>query len=442
MKLDPVAKLLKERIGLAPESLGASVLPRVVAARMQALGVSTFRDYAARLAGDAAEFQTLVSGLTVPETWFFRGGELFTYLARYIARALKTRPAEMPYRALSVPCCSGEEPYSLAIALMAAAVPSAAWSIEGVDLDVRLVERARLGQYGELSFRETPPELRQRYFRPSADSWQLEPAVRSMVRFRQGNLLAPFFLAGGKPFDLIFCRNLFIYLHAAARRRALATLDQLLAPKGLLCMGHAEPLEDLDARFERIGPRGGFLYHRRAGAKNEDLSPPQVRKLRTAQPMQHDNQTPLAPVLRGEGLGVRGKRLRQSNPLTPTLSPEYRGEGESKSVARSSIAPDALLAQARKQADSGHLEEALAMCREHLTRSGPSADMYSLMGVIQQARHERAEAVTCFQRALYLDPNHRDSLMHLMLLYQEQGGEEQAGRLRQRFARRAEGDKS
>src|SRR5262249_5758451 len=147
------------------------------------------------------------------------------------------------YRVLSVPCSTGEEPYSLALALLEAGVAPSSWQIDAVDLSPRHIERAGRGVFGEFSFRQTPPELRQRYFRRIAAGWEPEPALRALVRFRQGNLLAAFFLAGEEPFDLIFCRNLFIYLLPAARRRALETLDRLLAAEGWLCMGHAEPIE-------------------------------------------------------------------------------------------------------------------------------------------------------------------------------------------------------
>ena len=93
------------------------------------------------------------------------------------------------------------------------------------------------------------------------------------------------------------------------------------------------------------------------------------------------------------------------------------------------------LAAARQLADSGQLADALACCREDLGRSGPSADLYSLMGVIQQAMQERDEAIRCFQRALYLKPTHAEAMAHLLLLCQEQGDDDQAQRLRQRLER-------
>jgi chemotaxis protein methyltransferase WspC len=396
MILTPVIELLRERIGLAPESLGASLLSGVVGARMRALGLSAPADYAARLTADPQEFGALAADLTVPETWFFRGGEVFPFLARHIAGAIRRRPAGPRYRTLSVPCSTGEEPYSLALALIESGVAPGSWQIDAVDLSPRHIERACRGVYGEFSFRQTDPRLRQRYFRPTAAGWELDSAVRALVRFREGNLLAPFFLAGEEPFDLIFCRNLFIYLHPAARRRALETLDRLLAADGWLCMGHAEPIEFSEPRFVRAGPVGSFLYQRvPAGGARPTAS------------------------------GVVGR-----------APPPGRVPAPAPAAAPAAVDS---LDQARQLADRGQLDEALAACRTAQSRGEASALLFSLMGELHQARREKDEARRCFERALYLDPGQRDALTHLMLLCQDAGDDAQAARLRRRLERAAAG---
>jgi chemotaxis protein methyltransferase WspC len=94
-----------------------------------------------------------------------------------------------------------------------------------------------------------------------------------------------------------------------------------------------------------------------------------------------------------------------------------------------------LLSRARNQADAGRLTEALSLCRSAQEQFGPSADLYSLTGVIHQARHERPEAMASFRKALYLEPDHAEALTHLMLLHQEQGENDQADRIRRRLQR-------
>jgi chemotaxis protein methyltransferase WspC len=473
MSLISVSDLLCERIGLAPESLGATVLPRAVETRMQVLGLSTVDDYAARLIHDLEEFQTLVADLTVPETWFFRGGEIFAYLARHIAQATPHQTSGAKYRVLSVPCSSGEEPYSLAIALTEEGVPPASWMIEGVDIDPRLTERARQGRFGHLSFRETAPELRERYFRGSEETWELDAAIRSLVHFQEGNLLDPRFLAAEANFDLIFCRNLFIYLRPTARLRALAALDRLLAPQGLLCMGHAESLDSLNAGFVRTGPQPFLLYHRtpdRAGggaasARCATVCQPWHGQETVPQRGETVPQRGETVPQRGETVPQRGETVPQRGETVPQRGETVPQRGETvpqrgetvpkrgtvqqrdvgdegdpgaahHSALTTHDAPD-LLVQARQQADSGQIQQALATCQAHLQSAGPSAELFCLMGVLHQACQEKEEAAGRFRQALYLEPLHRESLMHLMLLCREFGDDAQATRLRHRLKRSA-----
>lgn len=398
MNLAPVIDLLRERIGLDPDSLGASTLTRAVAARMNDLGLRTPAAYAARLADDAQEFQRLLGDVAVPETWFFRGGEVFAYLAARAAATLRLRPPGQKFRTLSVPCSTGEEPYSLAIALAEAAVSPADWEIDAVDISSAHLERARRGRFGAFSFRQTAPELRDRYFRPVEGGWELGPVLRSQVRFREGNLLDLQLPPGEKPFDLIFCRNLLIYLHADARRVALDICAKLLALDGWLCMGHADPVDHRDTRFVRAGPDAHFLYRR-------------VARREVPIPILSEWHAPAEPA-----------RLQPPVPL-PVQAPD------------TPPASVDLLGRARQMADQGRLAEALACCNEQLAQSGPSAALYSLMGVIYQAQKDREEAVRCYQRALYLERESVEALTHLMLLYQEQGDDAQAARLQRRLDR-------
>jgi chemotaxis protein methyltransferase WspC len=326
----------------------------------------------------------------VPETWFFRGGPIFARLAQQ-ARAAGMRSPGRVFRVLSAPCSTGEEPYSMALALFDAGVPPASWAIDAIDLSRRALERARRGVYGEPSFRE-PGLDRARHFRPAPGGWEIDPAVRAAVRFRRGNLLDPGLLAGEGPYDVIFCRNLLIYLTPEARGRVLVTLDRLLRPAGLLCTGPAEALAVLGPRFRPAGPAGSFLFRRAS------LVPDR------------------GPAL-GAAMAVGPREPARPN---PPAAP----------------APDGL-ARARRQADAGDLEAALASCRAHLDTAGPSADLYSLLGVIRQARREEAEAADCFRKALYLDPCHGEALTHLMLLCRQRGQEAEADLLRRRLRRLA-----
>jgi chemotaxis protein methyltransferase WspC len=407
MNLAPVADLLARRIGLDPASLGAAALPAAVAEGMRALGLTDPVAYAGALIDRPEAFDALADRLVVAETWFFRGGELFAELARQTA-ALPAL-AGRPFRALSVPCSSGEEPYSLAIALLEAGLPPGRWAVEGIDLSPRLIEVARRGEYREFSFRQTDPALRERYFRPVGDRWELSDRVRGLVRFRVGNLLAPTFAADVPgPYDLVLCRNLLIYLTPAARRQALAALERLLAPGGLLAVGHAEPQVLAGRPFRRTGAESLFLFRHEPAPVDCGLK---------RGPAADAAGSPRRGAPAASAAGFRS-RNPQSAPAPAPLPAEEGG-----------------LARARRLADAGRLDEALAECQSHLQRAGASADAYCLLGVIQQARGDTGAAAAAFRRVLYLARDHREALTHAMLLAAQRGDGAQASALRERLQR-------
>jgi chemotaxis protein methyltransferase WspC len=259
MGLEVVLNLLRERIGLAPEALGNNVVAAALETRRRALDLPDLAATTRRVQQDAEEFAALVDDVVVPETWFFRGGALFDELA---ARAGQHIRNGRVFRALSAPCSSGEEPYSLAIALHQAGLPKSSWSIDGIDLSRRALDRANRAIYASLSFRQTAPALRQKYFRQVSDGWELQAPMLGSVRFQQGNVITPWFMADEKAYDLVLCRNLVIYLLPAARRLLLDALARLVASGGLLCVGYAEPLSLTDDRFRPVGPGEFFMYQR------------------------------------------------------------------------------------------------------------------------------------------------------------------------------------
>jgi chemotaxis protein methyltransferase WspC len=411
MTLKAVVELLQRRIGLDPTSLGSSVVPAAVADEMRSFGLRDATAYAGRLTSDPDAFAALVERLVVPETWFFRGPGLFEELAHMVARFTGGRA----FRALSMPCSSGEEPYSLAVALFEAGVPPERWTIEGYDLSPRLIVAARRGVYREFSFRQTEPHLRDRYFRRVADGWVLAERVRGSVRFDVGNIADPAFLSGVPAvYDLILCRNLLIYLTPAARGQALTTLERLLVPGGLLAVGVAEPQALAGRPFRRAGSEPHFLFRYEPPGNLKSDEDPRFKVVHRPAPVSLPSASPSAATSSVAGLCESGR--------------PHRGQLQKNRREQISSHP---LDRARRLADAGQLDDALA----EVSRAGSTADAFSLLGVIQQALGDRAAAASAFRKALYLDPAHREALTHAMLLANEQGDADRAAVLRERLAR-------
>ena len=190
----------------------------------------------------------LVEAMTLNETSFFRDREVFNYLASDAIPALARRRAAAgggSLRIWSAGCATGQEPYSLAMALDGRRGDLGGVKVElyGSDLSERCMEKAQSGMYTQFEVqRGLPIRALVDHFEKQEEMWQLSPRIRQMVRWRRINLLADLTPLG--QFDVILCRNVCAGLEDAARAKVLDSLSQRLAPDGVLVLGASETAGD------------------------------------------------------------------------------------------------------------------------------------------------------------------------------------------------------
>jgi chemotaxis protein methyltransferase WspC len=360
-------------------------------------------DHAQRLETDPAAREALLEELLVRESWFYRDQRPFEMLERMALGEWRQRSS--PLRILSAPCAAGEEPYSIGMALMLGGIPPQGFRIEAVDLSVQGLAKARAARYTARALRAVPARAEGLCFhRTPEGECVMEEALRERVCFRRGNLLEPGMLSGGQRFDIVFCRNLFIYLHAGARQALLDALERILTPEGLLVVGHAEAALLRDRAFEPQGSAGCFAF-RRIPARPESVC----------------DTSHGAPAQRRESPKKPARSATQRDrPALPTAPARDTGTQ---------------LAQARALADHGHYAEARLLTQALLATDPTAVEAQHLMGLLNAAEGSLAEARRCLERALYLDPGHVPSLEHLALLTESAGDAPGAARLRERAAR-------
>ena len=389
-----VENRLRETIGLDVASVGSGMVQRAVRHRMRSLGLKRPEDYLGFLKRSRTEWQELVESVVVTETWFFRDPEPIGAFVRLALEDWLPARNAAPLRLLSVPCSSGEEPFSLAMALLDAGVPADRFEIEAVDISARALARAGRGIYGRNSFRGKDLAFRNRYFQPSTEGFVLDPAVRHCVRFYQGNFLNDAFLTGAASYDFIFCRNLLIYFDPLMRRKALDKVERLLAPGGLLFVGPVEQPLVIERGFLLAGIPMAFACRKAPHGARQQRPRSPAKAAGAGSSLQFRSQLP-----------PYAQRGRQPPPPPPS---------------ETSLSPRTDLDTARRLADAGHLQEAAEMCEAHLRENRASAQAYYLLGLVRDASGEPG-AMDCYRRALYLDPHHYESLLQMTLLLQNNG---------------------
>jgi chemotaxis protein methyltransferase CheR len=238
--------------------------------RMAATRTGDFASSFALLRGGGEEVQRLISLFTVNETYFYREEYQFTCLTADLlpsllaSRAGGARPGR-PIRLWSVPCSTGEEPYSLAIWLLEnfAEVDEHEVEIVGSDIDADALATAAAGVFGARALQRMPPALIDRYFvRVAEGAWQIIAGLRRSIALTRVNLVDRAGLAGHRGYDVVFCRNLLIYFDETSRRVAAENLYEALAPGGYLCMGHSESMSRISPLFLVRRFRDAIVYQK------------------------------------------------------------------------------------------------------------------------------------------------------------------------------------
>ncbi|PVZ16051.1 MULTISPECIES: protein-glutamate O-methyltransferase CheR [unclassified Pseudomonas] len=405
---------LYRHIGLDVASVGAPMIGRAVQQRREQSGAATLDDYWALLLQSASEQLALTEAVIVPETWFMRYPESFSALVGLARQRAVELGGLRPLKLLSLPCSTGEEPYSLAMALLDGGLAPTAFRVDGVDISPQSVAKAQRGVYGRNSFRGTDTAFRERHFDAVADNtWQLHEAVTRCVRLQPGNVLDPNLLQGEGVYDFVFCRNLLIYFDQATQRRVFETLKRFLHDDGVLFIGPAEGslLASLGMRPMRIPQAFAFM-------REQPQAPAPAPRPMAVPPSQ---AAPLPRIPAPLPIPVVRAPIR---PLSAG-APQTAGAEDAK----------ALLARIALLANEGKTAEARLACEQFLREHPPQAQVFYWLGLLADVSGNGLEAQGHYRKALYLEPQHAEALAHLAMLLAAQGDAAGARRLQERAAR-------
>lgn len=377
--------VLKEAMGLNTSSVGPSSIKHAISRRMRSLGMeNTFR-YLHLIKTSHQELNELIEEVTVNETWFFRDEAPFAALRDY-ATSFFNKHKGHPLRLLSIPCSTGEEPYSMAITLIEAGIPPYSFAIDAVDINRRSLAIAQEGIYRKHSFRGPNAQQYESYFTATRDGYAVDKNIKNLVRFHRGNLIHLGRPLTATTYQVIFCRNLLIYLDVSFHQRAINTFDALLADDGLLFTGHAEAGIFTGNRFVPAPYPKAFAFQKNHRPNLPASLPPLIV---------HDDPPP------------------------EVISPQDAPPAPDRLIEEP--APD--FDRARQLADEEKFAQGVRACEEEIRAHGPSAGAFYQLATLFEKKSDWQTAIKMLKKATYLDPNSIDAIDMLAAIYQRLGDE-------------------
>jgi chemotaxis protein methyltransferase CheR len=479
--LKRISDLINHHSGILIRDQDYKSLAEKVGRRLTSLGLGSLHDYCDRLlteleanpsspmntAGSSlasSEWQELYSILTINESYFFRDSNQFRLLSDRLLPEILSRKQTLAgehlgskprLRIWSAGCSTGEELYSIAIALNELNFPWDQWdtALIGTDISPTAVESARRGVYGPWSFRQTEAKIQQKYFDPHHQLYQICDRLRQRVEFHWGNLLdepSPSLTIGLTNIDLILCRNVFIYLDSTAIGRIIQKFHRMLAPQGYLLTGHTELYGQDTSQFQITSLPESLVYQKLLGP-GQSLSQAEAmptilppRKACAIPPRARLTQTPsclgqMAPSAskthhKNNTLANQKSDLQQAiEAAEAALKQEFYTSAIQQAEKLLSLYPKCDAAGkivAHAYANQGIYSKAKQVCQQVLSRDPLSIDMIYLLAQIAEDQNDPDLAKAYLRKIIYLDTNFVKAYLDLASIYEREKQTEKTQKMR------------
>ncbi|MGH2569072.1 MAG: CheR family methyltransferase, partial [Bacteroidota bacterium] len=370
------------------------------------------------------QLDVLASHLTVGETYFFREKNCFKLLEDQILSPLiqSRRSADRRLRIWSAGCCTGEEPYSIAMVLRNLIPELTEWNVSliATDINPRFLRRASEGVYGEWSFRETPAWIKEKYFKRIRNGqYELLSSVRRMVTFGYLNLVEdsyPSLLTNTNAMDIIFCRNVLMYFTPEQAKKVVKKLHRCLMDGGWLVVSPSETSQLQFSEFNTVNFPDATFYRKEQEKKQaardfffpveHEAEPPEHVLYKVPDIIQTVHETFSQQTL--ETVNEPHAAADEHDIYAAAFMAYEHGhyaEATDKVLAELSRHPNdarLLTLLARIQANEGRLTEALEVCHKALDADKLSPANHFLLATILQEHGQTERAVNSLKKVLYL----------------------------------------
>jgi len=379
---------------------------------------------------DRQQIEILAGALTVGETYFFRDPASYEALEKCILPALiqERRGKDQRLRIWSAACCTGEEPYSIAICLHRCIPDLHAWDVTllATDINPRFLQKAEQGRYTEWSFRSAPARLRKAYFRPKRNKqYEVSPEIRRMVTFSYLNLaddVYPSVLNNTNAMDVIFCRNVMIYFAQDRIGQVAARMRRALVDGGWLIVSPTEASHIHFSEFSTVTLSGAIAYRKhgaaphpapspsrpKAPSRTSTTSPPSRPKAPSRAAAADTTPRPAEPrPVAPDRVALDASAAWSDQAHALLAAGRYREvcdlASDRAEAGHDDPATSALAARAA--ANLGDLEAALSWCEKALAKDKMRPELHYLHACVFLAQNLPDGAAQALRRCLYLDPD-------------------------------------
>ncbi|PTR14778.1 CheR-type MCP methyltransferase [Nitrosospira sp. Nsp2] len=414
-----LSRLLEKEMGLYYPAKSWGDLERRIAAAAPALGTVDAESCIRQLLSASLtrqQLEILAGHLTVGETYFFRETGSFDVLEECILPELMRARARSgrQLRIWSAGCCTGEEPYSIAILLdrLSQHTADANATILATDINPAFLEKAAKGLYGEWSFRATPPWIKERYFkRRKNGQFEILPHIRKRVTFSYLNLaeeIYPDIINGADAMDVIFCRNVLMYFSPDSVMKIGKNFYRSLVNGGWLILSPVELGRDLFPQFKQTTFPTAIFYQKATIAEPSVT----IDDHSTWTPvLQQDAANSQAQALPLFLLGEDEKMLRFSESVATehlierVAMPDQAAEPRGAASKEDDETFEMLCDTARSYANLGKLAEAASWCEKAIAVNKLNPAARYLLATINQELGQSTTAMQLLRKTLYLDPD-------------------------------------
>lgn len=407
-----IAHVIHHRLGIVIHPHQMPILAETIAEACHKFNHSP-QDYLQLLrhcSSEADELKHLVAGVTIGETYFFRDKRQMQFLQEILfPRLIESKRAQgnLSLRIWSAGCATGEEIYTLAMMLEEMLPDIRNWTLSflGTDINVEVLQKCLIGNYGEWSMRSISAYFKQKYFTKENQRYQLSEKIRNLVNFTYLNLndnTYPSIINGTNAQDLILCRNVLIYFDTDNSANVMKKLQDSLVNGGYLMLGSSDPIQIKGTNLIFNHTEGIFVR------KDIETVSPKV----SIKPL-FTTKAPSSPVMSTpQAVTVNTSReelLRLLHECRWQELLDMCGNGPSVNLKPSFL----LAVKAKALANLGKLTQALACCQESLSLDTNDKHTYLTLSMIMSELNRLDEAENALRKTIFLD--HHFVLGHFQL---------------------------